>query len=213
MLAYNCSPSFNWKKKLDDLTIARFQKELAAMGYKFQFITLAGFHALNLSMFELARAYRSGGMTAHARLQEKEFSREFEHGYEAVKHQRFVGTGYFDVVTQVITGGNSSTTALEGSTEAAQFSGLTMQVPPGVGPHAGCQPHPWRMPASLRKPIVCRRDASAFRRLKKFDRRRPGQRCASESSPLFLAPVQNSPLSRAFRVSRTKSGTGRGISS
>ena len=98
MLAYNCSPSFNWKKKLDDATIAKFQRELAAMGYKFQFITLAGFHALNLSMFELARGYKESGMTAYSRLQEKEFSREKHYGYAAVKHQRFVGTGYFDEV-------------------------------------------------------------------------------------------------------------------
>jgi isocitrate lyase len=140
LLAYNCSPSFNWKKKLDDATIACFQKELAAMGYKFQFITLAGFHALNLSMFELARAYRQSGMTAYSRLQEKEFSREFEFGYEAVKHQRFVGTGYFDVVTQVIAGGSSSTTALDGSTEAAQFAGLNPQVIPQKGPSSACQP-------------------------------------------------------------------------
>jgi isocitrate lyase len=122
MLAYNCSPSFNWKKKLDDDTIARFQPELARMGYKFQFVTLAGFHALNLSMFELARGYQQSGMTAYSRLQEKEFSREATHGYEAVKHQRFVGTGYFDVLTQVIAGGLSSTTALAGSTEAEQFA-------------------------------------------------------------------------------------------
>src|SRR5713226_1047666 len=121
MLAYNCSPSFNWKKKLDDATIARFQRELGAMGYKFQFITLAGFHALNLSMFELARGYKLTGMTAYTRLQEKEFSREAL-GYEAAKHQRFVGTGYFDMVTQVIASGNSSTTALAGSTEADQFT-------------------------------------------------------------------------------------------
>src|SRR5205807_74729 len=98
MLAYNCSPSFNWKKNLDDATIAKFQRELGAMGYKFQFITLAGFHALNLSMFELARAYKQTGMTAYSRLQEKEFSREHQYGYEGVKHQRFVGTGYFDAV-------------------------------------------------------------------------------------------------------------------
>ena len=121
MLAYNCSPSFNWKKKLDDATIARFQPALAEMGYKFQFITLAGFHALNLSMFELARAYKDSGMTAYSRLQEKEFSREYSHGYAAVKHQRFVGTGYFDAVQQVVAGGTASTTALEGSTEASQF--------------------------------------------------------------------------------------------
>src|SRR5438093_171380 len=104
LLAYNCSPSFNWKKKLDDAAIARFQRELAAMGYKFQFITLAGFHSLNLSMFELAQGYRLTGMTAYARLQEKEFSRERDYGYEAVKHQSFVGTGYFDMVAQVIAG-------------------------------------------------------------------------------------------------------------
>jgi isocitrate lyase len=122
MLAYNCSPSFNWKKNLDDATIARFQTELARMGYKFQFVTLAGFHALNLSMFELARGYQMNGMTAYSRLQEKEFSRESTHGYEAVKHQRFVGTGYFDALTQVIAGGLSSTTALEGSTEQEQFN-------------------------------------------------------------------------------------------
>ncbi|HXJ18180.1 MAG TPA: isocitrate lyase [Candidatus Polarisedimenticolia bacterium] len=121
MLAYNCSPSFNWRKNLDDATIARFQRELAAMGYKFQFITLAGFHAISLSMFELARGYRQAGMTAYCRLQEEEFRSEQEHGYEAVKHQQFVGTGYFDAVQQVITGGTASTLALEGSTEAAQF--------------------------------------------------------------------------------------------
>ncbi|HXC33137.1 MAG TPA: isocitrate lyase [Verrucomicrobiae bacterium] len=121
MLAYNCSPSFNWKKHLDDGTIARFQRELGAMGYKFQFITLAGFHSLNLSMFELARGYKEAGMTAYCGLQEKEFASEQQEGYAAVKHQRFVGTGYFDAVQQVVAGGTSSTTALEGSTEAAQF--------------------------------------------------------------------------------------------
>jgi isocitrate lyase len=121
MLAYNCSPSFNWKKKLDDKVIANFQPELARMGYKFQFVTLAGFHALNLSMFELARGYKDTGMTAYSRLQEKEFAREAQYGYQAVKHQRFVGTGYFDAVTQVIAGGMSSTTALNGSTEQEQL--------------------------------------------------------------------------------------------
>jgi len=140
MLAYNCSPSFNWKKNLDDATIAKFQTELAAMGYKFQFITLAGFHSLNLSMFELARAYKLSGMAAYSRLQEKEFSREYQYGYEAVKHQRFVGTGYFDQVTQVIASGNSSTTALTGSTEAEQFAEMKKQVHVGSGPDAGCQP-------------------------------------------------------------------------
>jgi isocitrate lyase len=121
-LAYNCSPSFNWRKNLDEATIARFQPELARMGYKFQFVTLAGFHALNLSMFELARTYRDSGMAAYTRMQEKEFASERDHGYQAVKHQRFVGTGYFDQVQQVISGGLASTMALAGSTEAEQFS-------------------------------------------------------------------------------------------
>jgi isocitrate lyase len=121
MLAYNCSPSFNWKKKLDDATIARFQKELGAMGYKFQFITLAGFHALNFAVFDLARGYRQSGMTAYSELQEREFAAEKDHGYRAVKHQQFVGTGYFDDVTQVIASGGASTTALTGSTEVEQF--------------------------------------------------------------------------------------------
>src|SRR5579872_3197907 len=140
MLAYNCSPSFNWRKKLDDATIAKFQRELAAMGYKFQFVTLAGFHALNLSMFELARGYKLSGMTAYSRLQQKEFSRETEYGYEAVKHQRFVGTGYFDRVQQVISSGLSSTTALTGSTESEQFTEKEIQVRPEKGPDAACQP-------------------------------------------------------------------------
>ncbi len=121
LLAYNCSPSFNWKKHLDDSTIARFQRELGAMGYKFQFVTLAGFHALNMSMFELACGYKESGMSAYCRLQEKEFTSEEQSGYAAAKHQRFVGTGYFDAVQQAVAGGTSSTTALEGSTEAAQF--------------------------------------------------------------------------------------------
>ncbi len=123
LLAYNCSPSFNWKKHLDDKTIAQFQRELGAMGYKFQFVTLAGFHALNLSMFELASDYRASGMSAYVKLQEAEFAREKDSGYAAVKHQRFVGTKYFDDVALAITGGTSSTTALRGSTEEAQFYG------------------------------------------------------------------------------------------
>jgi len=120
LLAYNCSPSFNWKAKLDDLTIAKFQRELGAMGYKFQFITLAGFHSLNHSMFELASAYKKSGMTAYSALQEAEFS-SAQRGFTAVKHQREVGTGYFDSVSNAISGGLSSTTALSGSTEEAQF--------------------------------------------------------------------------------------------
>jgi isocitrate lyase len=120
LLAYNCSPSFNWKKKLDDATIANFQHELGKMGYKFQFVTLAGFHALNMSMFHLARGYAQAGMTAYSKLQQEEFAAQ-ELGYRAVKHQSFVGTGYFDEIAQVISGGTSSTTALAGSTEAEQF--------------------------------------------------------------------------------------------
>ncbi|WP_322994556.1 isocitrate lyase [Castellaniella sp.] len=120
MLAYNCSPSFNWKKNLDDATVAKFQRELGAMGYKFQFITLAGFHALNYSMFELAHGYARTQMSAFVELQEKEFAAA-DKGFTAVKHQREVGVGYFDAVTQAIEGGQSSTTALAGSTEEAQF--------------------------------------------------------------------------------------------
>ena len=121
LLAYNCSPSFNWKKKLDEKTIARFQEELGEMGYKFQFVTLAGFHALNYSMFELARNYRDRGMAAYSELQQAEFAIE-QYGYTATRHQREVGTGYFDEVAQVIAGGTSSTTALKGSTEEEQFT-------------------------------------------------------------------------------------------
>jgi isocitrate lyase len=121
LLAYNCSPSFNWKKKLDDETIAKFQKELGGMGYKFQFVTLAGFHALNHSMFELARGYKDRGMAAYSELQQREFASE-EFGYTATRHQREVGTGYFDKVSMVVSGGTSSTTALKGSTEEDQFT-------------------------------------------------------------------------------------------
>ena len=120
LFAYNCSPSFNWKHKLDDATIAKFQRELGAMGYKFQFITLAGFHALNYSMFSLAHDYAARQMSAYVELQEAEFRAEAQ-GYSATKHQREVGTGYFDAVAQAITGGTSSLTALSGSTEEAQF--------------------------------------------------------------------------------------------
>jgi len=122
LLAYNCSPSFNWKKKLDDAAIAGFQQELGKLGYKFQFVTLAGFHALNLSMFHLARGYAQAGMAAYSKLQQEEFAAQ-ELGYRAVTHQRFVGTGYFDAIAQVVSSGNSSTTALAGSTETAQFHG------------------------------------------------------------------------------------------
>lgn len=120
LMAYNCSPSFNWKKHLDDATIARFQRELGAMGYKFQFITLAGFHALNYGMFSLARGYKERQMAAFVDLQQAEFE-AVSQGFTAVKHQREVGTGYFDAVTQVISSGSSSLTALTGSTEEAQF--------------------------------------------------------------------------------------------
>ena len=133
MLAYNCSPSFNWQKHLSGEEIASFQQELGALGYKFQFITLAGFHALNHAMFELARQYKTHGMTAYTHLQEAEFQSEREHHYAAVKHQRFVGTGYFDDVQNVISSGTASTTALTGSTEEEQFH----ELPP---PQAA-QPH------------------------------------------------------------------------
>ena len=120
MLAYNCSPSFNWEKNLDKDTIAKFQREIGAMGYKFQFVTLAGFHSLNYGMFELARGYRDRGMAAYSELQQAEFGAE-ANGYTATRHQREVGTGYFDAVAEAISGGQSSTTALKESTEAAQF--------------------------------------------------------------------------------------------
>jgi isocitrate lyase len=127
LLAYNCSPSFNWKGKLDDSTIARFQRELGAMGYKFQFVTLAGFHALNFSMFELARGYKDSHMSAYVALQQAEFAAEAG-GYTATKHQREVGAGYFDDVTQTVTAGQSSITALKGSTEEAQFKARKRSV-------------------------------------------------------------------------------------
>jgi isocitrate lyase len=121
LLAYNCSPSFNWSARLDEATIAVFQRELGAMGYKFQFVTLAGFHSLNLGMFELAREYARSGMTAYAKLQDAEFFCAHHHGYSAVRHQAFVGTGYFDLVAQTVGGGAISTAALAGSTEESQF--------------------------------------------------------------------------------------------
>jgi isocitrate lyase len=122
LLAYNCSPSFNWRRHLDDQSIEQFQRELGAMGYKFQFITLAGWHSLNMTTFELARAYAQEGMPAYVRLQEREFAAEAE-GYTATRHQREVGTGYFDLVTTIVSQGQSSTTALAESTEVAQFYG------------------------------------------------------------------------------------------
>jgi isocitrate lyase len=122
LLAYNCSPSFHWRKKLSEREIADFQKTLGDLGYKFQFVTLAGFHSLNLGMFELACDYARTGMSAYVRLQEREFALAESDGYSAVRHQRFVGTGYFDTVQQIVAGGRSATTALEGSTETAQFA-------------------------------------------------------------------------------------------
>ena len=121
LLSYNCSPSFNWKSNLDDSTIAKFQKELAAMGYKFQFVTLAGFHALNLGMFDLAKSYKQDGMLAYSNFQELEFEHERDSGYTATTHQKFVGTGYFDRVMDCVSSGQSSVGALSGSTEEAQF--------------------------------------------------------------------------------------------
>jgi len=121
LLAYNCSPSFNWKQNLDDETISKFQIELAAMGYKYQFVTLAGFHALNLSMFELAHGYRNEGMAAYSRLQEEEFDQQRRNGYRAAMHQKFVGTGFFDQLMNSVTQGHTTVTALDGSTEEEQF--------------------------------------------------------------------------------------------
>jgi isocitrate lyase len=121
LLAYNCSPSFNWKAKLDDATIAKFQRELAAMGYKFQFVTLAGFHALNMGMFDLALSYRKEGMLAYSRFQQEEFKHGTEDGYMATTHQKFVGTGYFDRVMNAVSEGETSVGALSGSTEEQQF--------------------------------------------------------------------------------------------
>ncbi len=132
LLAYNCSPSFNWKKKLDDATIARFRDELGAMGYKFQFITLAGFHSLNHGFFELSRDFKDRGMSAYAEFQEREFASE-AYGYTATRHQREVGTGYFDDVANVISEGSSSTTALAGSTEAEQFGREAAEVGELIG--------------------------------------------------------------------------------
>jgi isocitrate lyase len=122
LLAYNCSPSFNWRANLDDAAIAKFQRELGAMGYKFQFVTLAGFHSLNHGMFNLANGYAKRGMPAYCELQEAEFAAEPQ-GYTATRHQREVGTGYFDLVSLAITSGNASTTAMSDSTENAQFAG------------------------------------------------------------------------------------------
>ncbi|HEY9056761.1 MAG TPA: isocitrate lyase, partial [Aurantimonas sp.] len=124
MLSYNCSPSFNWEAKIDKATIAKFQRELGAMGYKFQFVTLAGFHTLNLSMFELAHGYRDRGMAAYSEVQQREFAAQKD-GYTAVRHQREVGTGYFDAVSMAISGGLSSTTAMGESTESDQFTPQT----------------------------------------------------------------------------------------
>ena len=121
ILAYNCSPSFNWKKFLSDGELSGFQDRLGRMGYKFQFVTLAGFHTLNTSMFDLANAYKTEGMLAYSRLQQREFELERDHGFRAIKHQAFVGTGYFDEVQKAVTGGRTETTALKGSTEEAQF--------------------------------------------------------------------------------------------
>jgi isocitrate lyase len=126
MMAYNCSPSFNWEAKLDKDTIAKFQRELGAMGYKYQFVTLAGFHQLNHGMFELARGYKDRGMAAYSELQQAEFASETD-GYTATRHQREVGTGYFDLVATAVSGGTASTTALAESTEADQFGAVAAE--------------------------------------------------------------------------------------
>jgi isocitrate lyase len=142
LLSYNCSPSFNWKANIDDTTIAKFQRELGAMGYKYQFVTLAGFHSVNTGMFELAHAYRDQGMWAYSKLQEREFELEAEHGYRAVKHQSFVGAGYFDDITQVINGGRVSTTAMSGSTEEEQFDEKTPDFVEAEKHHKDVTPPP-----------------------------------------------------------------------
>ncbi|MBI3404922.1 MAG: isocitrate lyase [Acidobacteria bacterium] len=149
LLAYNCSPSFNWRKKLDDATIAKFQPELARMGYKYQFVTLAGFHSINLGMFELALAYKDHGMAAYSRLQDEEFALEQMNGYGAVTHQRFVGTKYFDEVAQVIAGGELSTAALAGSTEEEQFSHAPVKTAVKVKPNGNGAVHHEIMPAPM----------------------------------------------------------------
>ena len=137
VLAYNCSPSFNWRAKLNEQEIAVFQQELGAMGYKFQFVTLAGWHSINLTAFELAHAYRDEGMAAYTRLQQREFDLERDHGYRGVKHQSFVGAGYFDDLTQVIMGSQSSITAMKGSTEEEQFLQQTPDFMEAERHHAG----------------------------------------------------------------------------
>ena len=142
LLSYNCSPSFNWKANIDDATIARFQRELGAMGYKYQFVTLAGFHSVNTGMFELAHAYRTQGMAAYSKLQQREFELEGDHGYRAVKHQSFVGAGYFDDVTTTITGGRVSTTAMSGSTEEEQFKEHTPDFREAEAHHGDVSPSP-----------------------------------------------------------------------
>lgn len=142
LLSYNCSPSFNWRANLDDATIAKFQRELGAMGYKYQFVTLAGFHSVNAGMFELAHAYRDQGMKAYSKLQDREFDLESEHGYRAVKHQSFVGAGYFDDVTQVINSGRASTTAMSGSTEEEQFDEHTPDFAEAESHHTDVTPPP-----------------------------------------------------------------------
>lgn len=145
LLAYNCSPSFNWQKKLDDVSIANFQHELGKMGYKFQFVTLAGFHALNSSMFHLAMDYAKSGMTGYSKLQQQEFAAQ-ELGYRAVTHQRFVGTGYFDEIARIVSSGHSSTTALGDSTETEQFRTparrAASDLPPGAKPPKSKPPAP-----------------------------------------------------------------------
>jgi isocitrate lyase len=153
LMAYNCSPSFNWRMHLDDATIARFQHELGAMGYKFQFVTLAGFHSLNTIMFELAHGYRDAGMSAYAQLQGRELELEALHGYRAIKHQSFVGAGYFDEVTQAITSGQSSLAALRGSTEEEQFQERTPDFKDAESHHAaGSEPKPVSSPPELVPP-------------------------------------------------------------
>jgi isocitrate lyase len=158
MLAYNCSPSFHWRSKLNEEDIACFQRDLAAMGYRFQFVTLAGFHALNLSMYQLARGYARSGMTAYSQLQQREFEMAESLGYTAVKHQRFVGTGYFDAVATTISNGHTSTCALPGSTETEQFAVDTEDYNDGEATERIPMPHLYTLLESLPLPSTAAND-------------------------------------------------------
>ncbi len=184
-LFYNCSPSFNWKLALDDEAIREFQRELGQMGYKFQFVTLAGFHSLNTGMFELAHAYRTEGMAAYSMLQEREFELQREHGYRAVKHQSFVGAGYFDLLSQAITSGTSSLTAMSGSTEEAQFKQKTPDFVEAESHHESGAPVPVEPTPQLVPPVDKAQPAAG--KPAKPTNSKPAAVAASPESPLPAA--------------------------